>query len=82
MKRTASLLLVAVSIVPLAFGPALAAPVAKEDAKVCATLEAGTAKGKKIDCVATGSIETGAKVGQASKVYPSGPVNPSNGIWF
>lgn len=82
MNRTASLLLVAASIVPLAFGPALAAPVAKEDTKVCATLEAGTVKGKKVDCVATGSIETSAQADQASKVYPSGPVNPSNGIWF
>lgn len=82
MKRTASLLLVAASIVPLALGPAVAAPVAKEDAKVCATLENGKAKAKSIDCVATGSIETGVQAGQASKVYPSGPANPSNGIWF
>jgi hypothetical protein len=83
MNRTASILVAAAAILPLALGPAVAAPLTRDDAKVCAAIEAGDAKAKTVDCTATGSIESASKAErEASKLYPSGPVNATNGIWF
>lgn len=81
MKRTVSLILAAAVALPFALGPVHAAPVAKNEAEACASIDAG--KTKTVDCETTGSIETGARADHdASRLYPAGPVNAGNGIWF